>query len=165
MPQADPQPSSALPRVGFVVEHHYLKDLSVENPWGPLDAEGLRNVEITCEGGVQHLQAVHESCVEGYDTVEMHLIITCAREARIRLICEVTYVARVRLENIPDPVRAQILHVDVPKYMLPRITQVIDYGAKAAGYPGLDVGAIDLLSAYLQQRGAAQLRRRREQSH
>ena len=56
--------------------------------------------------------------------------------------------ADVQLSNIPKPVEEQILCVDVPNYLVPRINAVIDHAGRAGGLPGLRVEKIDFQKLY-----------------
>ena len=149
----DTQPETAAgeqPKVGFHVRQHYLKDLSVENPRGPITPDEVRDLKIHLDGRleVESREAEHRGVPERYDVVECTLTVTASRDSDVMLLCEITYVAEVILENVPDPVRPQILSTSVPRFMMPLINRVLDLGAQAAGYPGLEVSEIDFLASF-----------------
>jgi protein-export chaperone SecB len=134
----------ATPQIGFFVNHHFLKDLSFENPRGQVTLEEAPTVKIGVGGNVLSRQ------MEDKDTyvVETTLTITGRDPQATRFICELTYVADVLLTNIPEPVREQTLCVDVPKYLVEHINDVIDHAGRAGGLPGLKVEKIDFLALY-----------------
>jgi preprotein translocase subunit SecB len=149
----DTQPENAAgeqPKVGFHVRRHYLKDLSVENPRGPITADGIHDLKVDLDGRVevQSKEGDHRGVPEHYDVVECTLRVTASRDSDVMLLCEITYAAEVSLENVPEPVRPQILSTSVPQFMMPLIGRVLDLGARAAGYPELKVSEIDFLAAF-----------------
>ena len=132
------------PQIGFFVNHHFLKDLSFENPTGPLNLEEASTVKIGVSGNVLSRP------LGDPDTyiVETTLTITGKDAQSTRFVCELTYMADVLMKNIPEPVREQILSVDVPKYLVEHMNEVIDYAGRAGGLPGLKVEKIDFLELY-----------------
>jgi preprotein translocase subunit SecB len=131
----------ATPHIGFFVERHFLKDLSFENPAGPVSMEETPTVNVQVGGNVLSRSS------DGKDSyvVETTLTITGRDPQKTRFICELTYVADVLLKNIPEPVREQTLSVDVPKFLIAHINDVIDHAGRAGGLPGLKVEKIDFL--------------------
>jgi len=151
LPETQPETAAGgQPKVGFHVRQHYLKDLSVENPRGPAAPHEIRDLTIDLDGRleVESGEAEHRGVPERYDVVKCTLTVTASRDSDVMLLCEITYVAEVRLENVPDPVRPQILSTSVPQFMMPLINRVLDLGARAAGYPGLRVSEIDFLASF-----------------
>ena len=135
---------SAAPAPGFYVERHYLKDLSFENPTGPVKIENQGGIRTRVGGRINSRPLGREKlyCVETTLTIESQI------DGRIIFLCELTYVADVELTQVPQQVQEQILSVDVPNFLMPQINQVIDHAAKAGGFSELKIRKIDFLALY-----------------
>ena len=129
---------------GFFVDRHYLKDLSFENPAGPMQIADRSQIKSRV-GGAVNSQAMEKA---GFFKVDTTLTINASIADRTIFLCELTYSADVELTQIPDQVRKQILSVDVPNYLMPHINQVIDHVARAGGFTELRIKKIDFLALY-----------------
>jgi len=160
--ETNPTPAKAIPEVGFHVLRHYLKDLSFENPHGTVRAsEGGDGEPALDVDGTVSAHAESDPAKEGpRDVVELTLTITGRYGQHVAFLCELTYVAEVQLENIPDLVRPQILHVNVPEYLVPAVNNVIGRIAELGGYPGLHVVNRNFLKDFNQVRGGDRPKRR-----
>lgn len=136
------------PQIGFFVQRHFLKDLSFENPTGPVPTDEAEALKVNVTGNVLS-RPRRESDVR---VVETTLTIDGRDKDRSRFICELTYVAEVQLSNIPEPVEEQTLCVDVPNYLITHINNVIDHAGRAGGLPGLRVERINFLALYQSAR-------------
>jgi len=132
------------PQIGFFVNRHFLKDLSFENPIGPVTIEEAPTVKIAVTGNVDSRPLDAKNTY----AVETTLTITGKDAQTTRFVCELTYMADVLMKNIPEPVREQILSVDVPKFLVENMNAVIDHAGRAGGLPGLKVEKIDFLELY-----------------
>jgi preprotein translocase subunit SecB len=130
--------------IGFFVNRDHLKDLSFENPRGPVTPEQAAALSIGVSGNV----ASREAGAANTHVVDTTLRITGSGEGTVRFICELTYSAEVELHNIPPPVQEQVLCVDVPTYLVAKINEVIDHAGRAGGLPGLKVDKTDFGAIY-----------------
>ncbi|MFV2069197.1 MAG: protein-export chaperone SecB [Pirellulales bacterium] len=144
------------PKVGFQVLRHYLKDLSFESPRGPLEIDAGRSdrlqLDTDCSVRTRALEKA-ELPDSPEDIVELLLTVTGRSEQKVVFLGELTYVAEVRLENVPDLVRPQILNVNVPEFLEPIVNDVIGRVAALAGYPGLRVTGLGFLSDFNRVKG------------
>ena len=136
------------PRIGFFVKQHYLKDLSFENPTGPISVEEAQALRVGVAGNVLSRPLAEKNQFR----VETTLTVTGRDEQQVRFISELTYAADVMLSNIPAPVQEQTLCVDVPDFLIQHINAVIDHAARAGGLPALRVENINFLALYKQGR-------------
>ncbi len=138
MSQAD---VAAEPGVEFV--SHYLKDLSFETPFGPCPPEKLDSVDLK-----RDLRVGVEVRGNGVHEVSLGLFATGTLEGRTILLCELTYVAMVRLHRIPEPVMPQVLSVTVPGLMLPQVKQILAGNSLFAGFPPLELDDVDFMAVF-----------------
>lgn len=134
------------PQVGFAIKRQYLKDLSFENPFGPVASEDVANIKAGLEGSIRATPLDEPDCY----SVETTVTTTGRLGEQIVLLSELTYVSEVELQNIPEPVRPQILSVDVPTQLIPQINSVMDHAAKAGGFPGLQLQNLDFRAFFNQ---------------
>jgi len=134
----------ATPQPGFIVHRQYLKDLSFENPTGPVPAEEADAIETSIDGHI----ASHALQPERWFEVDITLTIVAQFKERTVFLVELTYIADVELKLIPEPVQAQILAVDVANFMLPQINAVIDHAAKAGGFAELRIADVNFRALY-----------------
>jgi protein-export chaperone SecB len=132
------------PAPGFYVERHYLKDLSFENPAGPMEIKDAGAIRTRVGGSINSYPLGRENryCVETTLNIDSKI------EGRQIFLCELTYVADVELTQVPQPVQEQILSVDVPNFLMPQINAIIDYAVKAGGFTELKVKKIDFLALF-----------------
>ncbi|WP_271271567.1 protein-export chaperone SecB [Aliamphritea hakodatensis] len=132
------------PKVGFEFESGFVKDLSFENPFGPLpDKQQYKAItsNITPKIDIQRLSTDRYG-VQLTVTLEGFLQDKCI------FITEVSYHSDVRVINIPEPVRPQILNVDVPQAMLQKVNEVVAGTAHCGGLPQMQITEIDFRQHY-----------------
>lgn len=145
-------PAGAAPGIEFV--SHYLKDLSFEAPFGPCPPERLGEVDLK-----RDVRVNVEFRGDGIHQVSLSIYATGTLDGRTILLCELTYTASVRLRLIPDPVRPQILGVDVPTALLPQVKRVLEDNSVFAGFPPLELTDIDFMGVYQDAEATGQLAR------
>lgn len=140
-----------LPREpGFEVTRHYLKDLSFESPSGPLTEEQLAEVELN-----RDISVSISAMPSGGHAVGLYLLATGTRAGHTVMLCEMTYVVEVMLHLIPPPVAPQILAVNVPTTMLPRLNSILALNGIFGGYPPIALDEVDFMRVYQETTGGA----------
>jgi len=130
---------------GFFVLKHYLTDMSFENPRGPLEERQCADIKKKLTVGVDTREE------QEADMVLLTLSLEAQYQGRIVFLCDISYCAHVRMNKIPEQMKAQILHVSVPTSLIPFLNNAIDHAARAAGYPGLKIGDIDFMGLYQEK--------------
>lgn len=128
---------------GFEVVRHYLKDLSFESPRGPLEPEQLDTVDLK-----RDLSLSISMLPDGSHVVAIYLLVSGSEAGTVRLLCELTYIAEVRLHGIPDPVAPQILSVNVPEVLLRQVNLILGQNSLFGGYPDLVLDSVDFMTLY-----------------
>lgn len=140
------------PGVEFV--SHFLQDLSFEAPFGPCPPERLGEVDLKRDARVNV-----EFRGDGIHKVRLSIYVTGTLDGRTILLCELTYSASVRLHLIPDPVRPQVLGVNVPMALLPQVKRVLENNSVFAGFPPLELSDIDFMGVYQNAEASGQVAR------
>ncbi|MDP2783783.1 MAG: protein-export chaperone SecB [Sulfurimicrobium sp.] len=125
--------------IGFLIKHHYLNDLSIENPLGTVAQEEAHALRLGMDGGVK----VNPLAEANSFQVAITLRLTAALGERVVFLAELTYRVDVELHGIPEPVRPHVLCVEVPTAIFPVIQEILTRNGAYAGYPDLQVAPLD----------------------
>lgn len=139
------------PDVGFIINRSYLSDFSFENPYGPIPVEAAEGLSHGLEGGVK----VSALNVPDTHRVDVTLSLTAALAGKVVLIAELTYTAEVTLYGIPEQVAPQILCVDVPNSLFPKVREILVNNASYAGYAMMEISPIDFRAKFQAEYGSA----------
>lgn len=131
-------------QIGFFVGHHYLNDLSVENPVGRVDDARVPEIAYGLDGSVN----ASPLKADGAFLVEVGLRLTAMLRDRVVFLVEVTYRIEVELRGIPEPVQPFTLCVSVPEWIFPLLQEILQRTAAYAGYPDAQFNAPDYREKY-----------------
>lgn len=132
---------------GFDILRHYLRDLSFENPHGPLERTRTAEVVFSLEIGVSVERLPGDAYRESLDVqargwLGEHTVV----------LAEVEYVAEVKLHLVPEPVVDHVLGVEVPKVLIEFVKRVLEQNSRFAGYPPIRIGNIDFRAIHYANR-------------
>jgi preprotein translocase subunit SecB len=143
--------AAALPdEPGFFFEHHHLVDLSVENPHGRLADEYLR--EMRFDHGV-HVKT-QKLPASDIHRVDIFVRLTAMAGLQPMFVVELDYRADVALHRISEEDEAQVLNVQVPEALFPRLQKIFEACGGFAGYPELRLQGLDFAGVFEQTRAA-----------
>lgn len=137
--------------IGFIITKSFLSDLSIENPFGPVSADLAEEIYVGMEGEVNVKPMITPDCYQ----VQVNLTLTAKLQLKTVFLAEISYLAEVRLEGIPDLVAPQILFVDVPDTVFPHIQEIILRNGGFAGYGEMHLHPLDFRSQFLTRYGEA----------
>lgn len=128
-------------QIGFEVVRYFLADLSFECPQGPLEGPSRNRAEA---------RVTANSHSDGTHRVSVALTVSLEADGKTVALCELTYVAVVRLINVPKPVAPQMLLADVPTALLPVLREIVAVNARYSGVRGMEVGEVDFRGPFVQ---------------
>lgn len=142
---ASTTPSADAP--GFFIVRHYLSDLSVECPFGRIDAEHLPALRM---GHDLRMEAIPLDAVAGVYRVDIFVRLTAAVNEQVVFVAELTYRVDVQLHLIAEANLLETLVVEVPNAMQPVLRAIFEQNGEWAGYPDMRVVDLDFAKAYAQ---------------
>ena len=133
------------PRIG--IEAQYIKDLSFENPMGPVSAAAVQNnpevsIEVTTsartvsEGRYEVCLIIHGKAMQKDSAV---------------FIIELTYGAVIELANVPDDAVQPILLIEGARLLFPFARNIVADVTRDGGFPPLFLQPIDFMQLYRDQ--------------
>lgn len=135
------------PGPGFEILRHYLKDLSFENPDGPLERERTAQVVFSLDIGVSVERLPGDTYRETLDIQARGWL-----QERTVVLAEVEYVADLKLHLVPEPVVDHVLGVEVPKTLIQFVKRVLEQNSLFGGYPPIQIGNIDFRAIHYAHR-------------
>lgn len=140
-------PAQAPDAPGFFIVRHYLSDLSVECPFGRIDAEHLPALRM---GHDLRMEAIPLDAAAGVYRVDIFVRLTAAVNEQVVFVAELTYRVDVQLHLIAEDKLLETLVVEVPNAMQPVLRAIFEQNGEWAGYPDMRVGDLDFAKAYAQ---------------
>lgn len=145
-------PTQAPDAPGFFILRHYLLDLSVECPFGRIDAAHLPALRM---GHDLRMEAIPLDSVEAIYRVDTFVRLTAAVDEQVVFIAELTYRVEVQLHLIAEANLLETLVVGVPNTMQPVFRAIFEQNGEWAGYPDMRIGDLDFAKAYAEgQKGS-----------
>ena len=137
----------------IIINTHYIKDLSFENPNAPAifaQREG-HNIRVGIEVHARNLQD---------RLYEVTLAIKCSATMQnaTAFILELEFAGLVTVgELVPETELEELLQIEVPRYLFPFARNVIADVTRDGGYPPLLINPVDFAALRAQQakQGAA----------
>lgn len=136
--------------VGFLIKNHYLNDLSIENPVGRIAPDEAHGLQLGMDGGVKAISLAEADSFQ----VAITLRLTAALRERVVFLAELTYRVEVELHGIPEPMRPQVLCVEVPTAIFSTIQEILMRNGAYAGYPELQIAPLDFLEVFNRNQSA-----------
>jgi len=133
---------------GFILLHHALVDLSVENPHGYLKPE------YAAEIAPEYETDVRVTPLPATDSQRVDVMVRLSARAGIQVVfvMEVTYRAEVQLHRISPEDAPRVLHVEVAEALFPMIKEILETCGRFAGYPDMEVYGVDFAAALASHR-------------
>lgn len=131
---------------GFEILRHYLRDLSFENPQGPMAEDRVRELVFSLQ-----VSGASERLPE--EAYRMTLIVQASGRVadRVVILAEIEYVADLKLHLVPEPVVDHVLGVEVPKVMVEFVRRVLEQNCLFAGFPPIRIGDVDFRAIHYAQ--------------
>ncbi len=148
--RSEQQQAAQAPRLSILTQ--YIKDLSFENPRGPMAfAQGQARPEIQVRVDVRGDQMGPE---------QHEVILELNIEARLSegpvFVLELTYGGLFGLANIPEESMQAVLMVECPRLLFPFARRIIADLTRDGGFPPLMLDPIDFVSLYRRRLAQAQ---------
>ena len=154
---ASPPPGAS----GFFVHRHFLRDLSVENPAGPIGDEDVPRLRLGMEGRVTarplaagEMSAATPDAAGERHEVTVGLTLTALVDERAVFLAEIAYAAEVELRHIAAERVTETLCVAVPTALFPAVREVLQRCGAFAGYPTMQVAPLDFAAIFARQQAA-----------
>ena len=132
---------------GFFILRHYLLDLSVECPFGRIDAAHLPVLRM---GHDLRMAALPLDAEQSIFRVDIFVRLSAAINDQLVFIAELTYRVEVQLHMIAEADAPEILVVGVPNAMQPVLRTIFEQNGDWAGYPDMRIGNLDFAKAYAE---------------
>lgn len=138
------------PRMSILTQ--YIKDLSFENPRGPIAfAQGQTRPEIQVRVDVR---------AESLDAERHEIVLELNIEAKVPegpvFLLELTYGGLFALANIPEDSLQPLLMVECPRILFPFARRIVADLTRDGGFPPLMLDPIDFVSLYRRRLAQAQ---------
>ncbi len=148
--QAREQQAAQGPRMSILTQ--YIKDLSFENPRGPIAlAQGQQRPEIQVRVDVR---------AEQLDAERHEIVLELNIEAKVPegpvFLLELTYGGLFALANIPEDSLQPLLLVECPRLLFPFARRIVADLTRDGGFPPLMLDPIDFVSLYRRRMAQAQ---------
>ncbi len=140
-------PMKAPDAPGFYILRHYLLDLSVECPFGRIDAAHLPALRM---GHDLRMSALPLDVDAAVYRVDIFVRLSAAVDEQVVFIAELTYRVEVQLHMIAEPALLETLVVGVPNTMQPVLRTIFEQNGEWAGYPDMRIGNLDFAKAYAE---------------
>ena len=126
----------------------YVKDLSFENPNAPRSFQpnpGTQpTLDVNMTVGITNLaDTVHE--------VTLNLDNRLSSPAGVMFHLQLAYAGAFQIENIPDDVKQQILHIQCPTLLFPYVRRLVSDLTRDGGFASLYLDPIDFAQLYMQE--------------
>ena len=133
-------PAAAGPRQ-LILNAQYIKDLSFENPRAPqslTQQTAAPQVDINVDVKATSLGG------ENYEVV-LTINASAKVEAGPLFVLELVYAAVATVRNVPQPVLASVILVEVPRLMFPFARNIVADATRDGGFPPLMINPIDFM--------------------
>lgn len=141
-----PKPDSRI-----IINTHYVKDLSFENPNAPAifaHREG-HQIKVGIDISARNLQQRH------YE-VTLAIKATAELQGQTAFILELDFAGLVTVgELVPETEIEPLLSIEVPRYLFPFARNVIADVSRDGGYPPLLINPVDFAALRAQRQQAA----------
>jgi len=133
------------PRIGIEVQ--YIKDLSFENPMGPLSATAIQNnpqVSVDVSTSARKMsEGEYEVCliIQGQAMTDGSPV----------FIVELTYGAVISLAHVPDEAIQPALLIEGARLLFPFARNIVADVTRDGGFPPLFLQPIDFMQLYQNQ--------------
>ena len=140
------------PDARVLINTHYIKDLSFENPTAPAiftKREG-HDIKVSIDVRAANLQ-------QRLYEVTLAIKATATIEDQTAFIIELDFAGLVSVgELVPEGDIESLLSVEVPRYLFPFARNVVADVSRDGGYPPLLINPVDFNALRAQQQGADQ---------
>ena len=136
-----PQP----PRLALHAQ--YIRDLSFENPHGPLgpgDADNKPQVDVNVN---VETRRVADNRYES----SLKINAKAKQQENVAFVLELDYCGVFDVSGFPEQLLAQILLVECPRLLFPFARRIAADAVRDGGFPALFLDPIDFLSLYRQR--------------
>ncbi len=135
----------------LMINTHYIKDLSFENPNAPMIYANLREapkIEVAIDVGAQKLRdRLHET--------SLSVKVTATAGDKTAFLIELQFAALVTIgEKVPEEAFEPLLLVETPRYLFPFARNIVAEVSRDGGFPPLLINPVNF--AQLRQQQAQQ---------
>ena len=139
--------------LAFGIVAQYVKDLSFENPGGPMATSGS---EAAPEGDVAIQVKTHRIDDDSIE-VSLEFEISAKREDTVAFIIELTYAGVFLVRGLEGEALDHAVMVECPRLLFPFARRVVFDVVRDGGFPALMLAPIDFSAIYRQRKeGASQ---------
>ena len=125
----------------------YIKDLSFENPGAPQSLQnqgGQPKLDASITVGVRVVSGtIHE--------VTLNVENKLALPNQVLFQLQLAYAGAFLVENVPDDVKHQILHIQCPTLLFPFARRLVSDLTRDGGFPTLLLDPVDFGQLYMQE--------------
>ncbi len=125
----------------LTVVAQFIKDLSFENPMGPVKANIRPQVDMSVDIEAKPMER------ELFE-VALKLRVTAKHEDKPAFLLELVYAGLFVLHNIPEQVHNQVLLIEAPHLLFPFARRIVADVVRDGGLPTLMIEPIDFASLY-----------------
>lgn len=129
----------------------YVKDLSFENPRGPIRADEAVNPNINVSVDVKAGRVKEER----FNT-DLKISVRATEDSEIAFLVELTYTGLFVLRNVPEDSLQPVLLIECPRLLFPFARRIVADATRDGGFPPLMLDPIDFAALYRQQMDARQ---------
>jgi preprotein translocase subunit SecB len=137
------------PSFGIIAQ--YVKDLSFENPGGPMATSGS---DTAPEGDVAIEVKTHRIDDESIE-VSLEFEISAQRDGAVAFIIELKYAGVFRVRGLEGEVLNHAVMVECPRLLFPFARRVVFDVVRDGGFPPLMLAPIDFGAIYRQRQESA----------
>lgn len=140
-------PGEAQPHLQVLAQ--YVKDMSFENPRVPEQLPhtfGAPEINISVNVNARPLE---ETATEF--EIELTLEAKARAEGKTVFIAELIYGARLKLQNVPDEMKAPLTMIEGPRILFPFARRILADMVRDGGYPQLLIEPIDFAALFQHQ--------------
>lgn len=143
------------PDFGFpaMMNGQYIKDLSFENPAGPMAiiaAQARPEVQVNIDMDYQKLEIKGREEVQMYE-VQLHIRVVASAQEKTAFIVELSHATSCTIRDLPTEKLDFFLRTEIPRFAFPFVRQIIADITAQGGFQPLYLAPINFVALYQQK--------------
>jgi preprotein translocase subunit SecB len=145
-------PANQTPEPRLMIQTQYVKDLSFENPRGPMSLKFRQGLQVEIQG----LQVQRKRVAADLYEVTLDLQLQGQAEESTVLVLELVYAGVFVVLNVPESSLDFLLLTECPRLLFPAVQWVIANATHDGGFLPLLLDPIDFAGLYRRQHQQAE---------
>jgi preprotein translocase subunit SecB len=151
-PETPPGGAAQSNQPRMMIQTQYVKDLSFENPRGPLGLQADRQFQVQ----IRELQVQRQSLGPDRHEVSLDLQLQGLSGEETMFVLELVYAGVFVVANVPESSLEPFLLIECPRLLFPFARRIIADATRDGGFPPLLLDPVDFMGLYRRRQQAAE---------